>query len=104
MNTDWTPEEIKEALRQIYDPEVNISIVDLGLIYNIDVKPEGDVYIDLTLTSPVCPFGEVVKEETVRILKQMPGIRNVNLNLVWDPPWDPHSMASEEAKLQLGLL
>ncbi|MCI0530923.1 MAG: iron-sulfur cluster assembly protein [candidate division Zixibacteria bacterium] len=104
MSTDWTPEEIKEALRQIYDPEVNISIVDLGLIYNIEVKPEGDVYIDLTLTSPVCPFGEVVKEETVRILKQMPGIRNVNLNLVWDPPWDPHSMASEEAKLQLGLL
>ena len=102
--SSWTPEDIKEALRQIYDPEININIVDLGLIYKIDVKENGEVYIDMTLTSPICPFGEVVKEETNRILKQLPGINAVHLNLVWDPPWDPHSMASEEAKLDLGLL
>lgn len=100
----WTPEDIKEALRQIYDPEINVNIVDLGLIYKIEVKEIGEVYIDMTLTSPVCPFGEVVKEEINRILKQLPGITAVHLNLVWDPPWDPRSMASEEAKLDLGLL
>jgi len=100
----WTSEEIKEALRQIYDPEINLNIVDLGLIYNVDVKENGDVHIDMTLTSPICPFGEIVQEETNRILRQMPGIGEVYINLVWDPPWDPRSMASEEAKLVLGLL
>lgn len=100
----WTAEDIKEALRQIYDPEINVNIVDLGLIYKVDVKEDGDVYLDMTLTSPICPFGEVIKEETNRILKQMPGIKEVHLNIVWDPPWDPRTMASEEAKLDLGLL
>jgi len=100
----WTPDEIKEALRQIYDPEINVNIVDLGLIYKIEVKENGDVHIDMTLTSPICPFGEYVKEEAKRILKQLPGINEVYLNIVWDPPWDPHTMASEEAKLDLGLL
>ena len=102
--SNWAPEEIKEALRQIVDPELGVSIVDLGLIYNIDVKENGNVDITMTLTSPVCPFGEAIKEETHRILKQMPGVGEVSLNVVWEPPWDPHTMASEEAKLDLGLL
>jgi metal-sulfur cluster biosynthetic enzyme len=104
MSHQWVPEDIKEALRQIYDPEINVNIVDLGLIYKVEIKENGDVYIDMTLTSPVCPFGDIVKEETKRILKQMPGINEIYLNLVWDPPWDPYTMASEEAKLDLGLL
>jgi metal-sulfur cluster biosynthetic enzyme len=100
----WTPEDVKEALKQIYDPEININIVDLGLIYNVEVQDNGDVIIDMTLTSPICPFGEVIKEETHRILSQMPGINQIHLNIVWEPPWDPKTMASEEAKLDLGLL
>ncbi len=101
MNLD--PETLKEQLRQIVDPEININIVDLGLVYKIENK-EGDILIDMTLTSPVCPFGEVVKSETIRILKELPGVKEVHINIVWDPPWNPWEMASEEAKLQLGLL
>ena len=99
----WDEETLREHLKQIVDPEIGINIVDLGLVYKVENK-EGEVFIDMTLTSPICPFGEVIKEEANRILRELPGIKDVHLSIVWEPPWDPREMASEEAKLQLGLL
>ncbi len=99
----WDETTIREQLKQIVDPEIGINIIDLGLIYKIENK-DGDILIDMTLTSPVCPLGEVIQQETTKILKALPGIKEVHIHLVWDPPWNPWEMASEEAKLQLGLL
>lgn len=88
---------------EIYDPEVPVNIYELGLIYDIQVSEEGDVGIEMTLTSPNCPVAEslpVEVEEKVKIIEE---VRNVKVNITFDPPWDK-DMMSEEAKLELGML
>jgi metal-sulfur cluster biosynthetic enzyme len=83
-----TPDQVKLALRKVKDPELNLNIVDLGLIYDIVV--EGDaVQIDMTLTSPGCPAGPQIMTDVERAVKGMPGVRDVQLNLVWTPFWSP---------------
>jgi FeS assembly SUF system protein len=91
------------ALRTVYDPEIPINIYDLGLVYEVDLKPEGRVDIRMTLTAPACPVaGEMPGVVEDRVM-QVPDVSEVRVDLVWEPPWT-RDMLSEEAKLQLGLL
>ncbi len=95
-------EEIVAALRQIHDPEIPVNIYDLGLIYNIEVA-DGHAVVTMTLTTPHCPVAESMPGEVELRVTAVPGIRSADINLVWDPPWDPGRM-SDEAKLEMGML
>jgi len=96
-------ESVIEALKDIYDPEIPVNIYDLGLIYGVDVTDEGDVAITMTLTTPHCPVAESMPGEVELRAGSVPGVRSAEVNLVWDPPWDPAKM-SDEARLELGML
>jgi FeS assembly SUF system protein len=101
--SDSLTERVIAALRTVQDPEIPVNIYDLGLIYRIDPKDEGLIEIDMTLTAPGCPVaGEILKwvEDAVAGVE---GVCNVNVNLVFDPPWDKSRM-SEEVQLELGLI
>jgi len=95
-----TKEHVLDILRNVYDPEIMINIVDLGLVYNIDVKDK-TVLIDLTLTSPACPVGDLIENEAISWVKQLEDVSDVKIKFIWDPPWAPEKM-SDEAKLELG--
>jgi FeS assembly SUF system protein len=92
-----------EALKEIYDPEIPVNIYDLGLIYGVDVTDDGAVAVTMTLTTPHCPVAESMPGEVELRVGAVPGVRDCEVNLVWDPPWDMASM-SDEAKLELGML
>lgn len=96
-------ESVIDALREIYDPEIPVNIYDLGLIYGVDVSPEADVMVTMTLTTPHCPVAESMPGEVELRVSSVPGVRDAEVNLVWDPPWDPAKM-SDEARLELGML
>jgi metal-sulfur cluster biosynthetic enzyme len=99
-----TRDEVFEAIRPVTDPEIRIGIVDLGLVYDVDIDNDGkDVNVKMTLTSPMCPVGPMIMTAVHENVALIPGVLNVNVELVWDPPWDPRLMASDEAKDQLGL-
>ena len=99
-----TKETVLEALRTVIDPELNINIVALGLIYDVVIDQEkNDVTITMTLTTPGCPLSMVFDEWVPKAVKKIPGVKNVTINLVWEPPWNPGLM-SEAAKLQLGMM
>jgi len=91
------------ALKEIYDPEIPVNIYDLGLIYGVDVSAENHVVVTMTLTTPHCPVAESMPGEIELRVGSVPGVGNAEVNLVWDPPWDPQKM-SDEAKLELGML
>src|SRR5947207_7153793 len=86
--TPPTPDQVKLALRKVKDPELNLNIVDLGLVYDVVVEGS-DVQIDMTLTSPGCPAGPQIMGDVERTVKAMPGVTAVELNLVWSPFWSP---------------
>ena len=94
--------KVIEQIKKIYDPEIPVNIYELGLIYDIIVDDKNNVKIDMTLTSPNCPVAESLPNEVKESVKEIKEIKNVDLNLVWDPPWDK-SMMSESAKLELNL-
>ena len=94
--------KIIEAVKKIYDPEIPVNIYELGLIYKIDVDEKNKVNVDMTLTSPNCPVAESLPNEVKEKIKKVEGVSDVNLNLVWEPPWDKDKM-SEAAKLELNL-
>ena len=94
-------EEIQEALKQVYDPELNINVVDLGLVYGADIDEEGTVSIRMTLTSPGCPIGPMVGEMVQDAVAPLDGVKQVDVDIVWSPPWGPEMM-SEDAKMELG--
>lgn len=96
-------EGVIAALREIFDPEIPVNIYDLGLIYGVDVSAEGAVAVTMTLTTPHCPVAESMPGEVEMRVAAVPGVRDAEVNLVWDPPWDPQKM-SDEAKLELGML
>jgi len=96
-------EQVIAALREIYDPEIPVNIYDLGLIYDVKISPDGDARILMTLTTPHCPVAESMPGEVELRVNSVPGIRDAEVELVWDPPWDPQKM-SDEAKLELGML
>jgi FeS assembly SUF system protein len=91
------------ALKDIFDPEIPVNIYDLGLIYGVDVDPEGGVVVTMTLTTPHCPVAESMPGEVELRVGAVPGVRDAEVNLVWDPAWDPAKM-SDEARLELGML
>ncbi len=95
-----TREEVLEVLKNVYDPEIMMNIVDIGLVYRVDVA-EDQIEVDFTLTYPGCPAGEVILGDVVSVVQDFSGIQNVKANIVWDPPWGPERM-SEEARLTLG--
>ena len=97
-----TQNEVIEVLKSIFDPEIPVDIYELGLIYEVKISDEGMVDIDMTLTSPNCPVAESLPKEVKDSIMQVEGIDKVDLDLVWDPPWDK-SMMSESAKLELNL-
>ena len=96
-------EAVIEALKDIYDPEIPVNIYDLGLIYHVEITPDRHAKVKMTLTTPHCPVAESMPGEVELRVLSVPGIRDAEVKLVWDPPWDPSKM-SDEARLELGML
>ena len=94
---------VVEALSSIFDPEIPVNIYELGLIYDVDISADGAVNVMMTLTAPGCPEALTLPVEVERKVAALPGVTGVQVDIVWDPPWDPDKM-SEAAKLQLGIL
>jgi len=95
-------DQIIDEIKKIYDPEIPVNIYELGLIYDIKIDKDNNVKVDMTLTSPNCPVAESLPNEVKENIKKVEGVSDVNLNLVWEPPWDKDKM-SEAAKLELNL-
>jgi FeS assembly SUF system protein len=96
-------EAVVASLKEIFDPEIPVNIYDLGLIYGVDVADNGHVAVSMTLTTPNCPVAESMPAEVELRVSAVPGVSTADVNLVWDPPWDPQKM-SDDAKLELGML
>ena len=95
-------EAVIEVLRTVYDPEIPVDIYELGLVYGVDVDEGGQVKVTMTLTSPMCPVAESLPPEVEAKVRGVPGVGGAEVDLVWDPPWDPSRM-SDAARLQLGM-
>lgn len=95
-------DEVTGALRQVFDPEIPVNIFDLGLVYGLDIAANGDVAIRMTLTAPACPVAGALPQEVADAVAAVPGIAEVQVILVWDPPWDMGRM-TEDARLALNL-
>jgi metal-sulfur cluster biosynthetic enzyme len=102
MTTETMPTEemVQEALKEVIDPEIGINVVDLGLVYGVQVD-DGTVGITMTLTTPMCPLSEYVESAVREAVEPLPGVSAIDFQLVWTPPWDI-SMLSEDGKLELG--
>ena len=108
----WTPEgeqiappaetAVLDAIATVYDPEIPVNIYELGLIYAVDIGDTGDVKVEMTLTAPACPSAQELPEMVREAVLTVPGVKNVTVETVWDPPWDPSRM-SEEARLSLNM-
>ena len=94
--------QVIEVIRTCYDPEIPVNIYEMGLIYSVKVSDDGQVDVDMTLTTPYCPAAQSLPLEVDSKVKSVPGVKSVRVNIVWDPPWNP-GMMSEAAKLELGL-
>lgn len=94
-------ERIVDVLKTVYDPEIPVNIYDLGLIYKVDLKDNGDVDIDMTFTAPSCPAADFILEDVRQKVDAVNGVNNATVNLVFEPTWD-QSMMSEEARVELG--
>jgi FeS assembly SUF system protein len=95
-------EQVEEAIRQVHDPEIPVNIYDLGLIYGLDIHPDGSVAIEMTLTAPACPVAGEMPQQVAEAVAGAEGVGEVQVTLTWDPPWTPERM-SEDAKLALGM-
>ncbi len=95
-----TVEEITEALKEVYDPEIGVNIVDLGLVYNVE-QEDSRVDVQMTLTSMGCPAGPILVSQVEEVVGSLDGVEDVGVEIVWSPAWNP-SMMSEDAKLELG--
>jgi len=98
-----TQAAVIEAVRPVKDPELNLSIVDLGLLREVEVDDENQVTLSLTLTSPMCPMGPQIMSAARDAVLRMPGVKFCGVDLVWSPPWDPRVDASEDARAELGI-
>ncbi len=107
----WVPlvvsfRQVGEALQPVFDPEIRMSVVDLGLIYGAEIKSAdggASVVVRMSLTSPACPYGPMLLAMVHGAIAKIPGVRDVDVDLSFEPPWDPRTMASEEAKDQMGI-
>ncbi len=98
-----TEQEVLDALKTVFDPEIGINIVDLGLVYGVETPDESSVKIDFTLTSPACPVGPMIKAQIEQAASTIEGVDHVESEIVFSPPWDPREMCSDEAKFELGI-
>ena len=96
-------ELVMERLKDVFDPEIHMSIVELGLVYDVDISDEGIIDVTYTLTSPGCPLGPVIDGQMKDALIDLPGVKEVRGKLTFSPPWDPKTMASDDVKMQLGI-
>ena len=96
-------DRIVEVLKTVYDPEIPVNIYDLGLVYKIDLKDDGTLDVEMTLTAPGCPMADYITEDVRQKLEGIDTIKQANINLVFDPVWD-ESMMSDEAKTELGMM
>src|SRR5215211_3811510 len=103
MSTEALKQKIIECLQTIYDPEIPVSIYELGLIYEVEILPISNVQIVMTLTAPGCPAAQSLPIEVDQKVRQIEGVNDVYVSVTWDPPWD-RSMMSEAAQLELGFL
>jgi metal-sulfur cluster biosynthetic enzyme len=92
MASTLTAETARKALRAVKDPELGLNIIDIGLVYDVAVSEEGDVKVTMTLTSPGCPSGAEIMQDARLVLEDLEGVRNVELELVWEPYWTPERM------------
>src|SRR5215203_5838617 len=99
---EFTAEQARENLKNVFDPEIGINIVDLGLVYDVDVSDGGDVLVTMTLTSLGCPLGPVIVQEVTNAMSDLPNLGDVDVRLVWSPAWSP-DMMSEDARDELGI-
>jgi len=95
-----TEEQVMDALREVYDPELGLNIVDLGLVYGVDIA-DNQVNVTMTLTTPGCPLHNTMAQGAEIAVRRLPGVQSATVRVVWDPPWTPERM-SEEARQQLG--
>ena len=106
LQAPQSPEQLREdiiaAIKTCYDPEIPVDIYELGLIYQVDVREANAVYVQMTLTSPMCPVAETLPPEVEDKVRNVPGVAGVELELVWDPPWNL-DMMSEAARLTLNM-
>ena len=100
---DELKENVVEVLRTVYDPEIPVNIYDLGLIYEVAVADDRSTVVTMTLTSPSCPVAEILPGEVEQKVRNVPGVAEAKVDLVWEPPWTPDKM-SEAARLELGML
>ena len=94
--------QVRDALRTVYDPEIPINVYELGLIYELQVEPAGQVCVKMTLTAPSCPEAQFIPGRVEQAIREVPGVSDAKVELVWEPPWTPARM-SEAARLQLGI-
>ena len=87
-----TPETIRKALRAVKDPELNLNVIDIGLIYDVVINPEGEVHVNMTLTSPGCPSGPEIVEDVKRTVEELEGVKSAEVEIVWEPYWTPEKM------------
>jgi metal-sulfur cluster biosynthetic enzyme len=100
-----TQDEVRDALRTVEDPELHLGIIDLGLVYGIDVTGDENenVKVTMTLTSPMCPVGPMFRQSVLDKVDSLPGVRSTKVDITFDPPWDPREMASDDVKTMLGI-
>jgi metal-sulfur cluster biosynthetic enzyme len=102
---DITKEQVLKVLERVNDPELRLNIVDLGLVYNVEITEDNNVGIDMTLTTQACPVGPLIQMQAEAALKAIPGVNQVDVRLVFDPPWTPDKMSERLKKArQMGLL
>jgi metal-sulfur cluster biosynthetic enzyme len=99
-----TRDEVYTALRVVQDPELHLGIVDLGLIYGVEFDGNGAVKVQMTLTTPACPVGPLLQAQVHSAVLRLPNVKEARVELVWSPPWDPRTMASDDVKMELGFL
>ncbi|MEO9254646.1 MAG: metal-sulfur cluster assembly factor [Tepidiformaceae bacterium] len=97
-----TNEELLAKVAEVQDPEIQMGIVELGLVYDVSYD-NGEVLVTMTLTSPGCPLGPVIRGEVYAKLREIPAVKDVDVQIVWNPPWDPRTMASEDVRMALGI-
>ncbi|MEE4377967.1 MAG: SUF system Fe-S cluster assembly protein [Candidatus Competibacteraceae bacterium] len=103
LNTQELESDIVEALKNVYDPEIPVNIYDLGLIYELNASPDGQVYVAMTLTAPACPVAGAMPEWVRDAVESVDGVESADVELVWEPPWN-QEMMSMRAKLELNMI
>ena len=102
MAAEITSEEVYEALKTVYDPEIPVNVVDLGLVYDVQVSEDSNVFVQMTLTFPGCGMGPHIAQQAEWAIQDLDGVEEVEIELTFDPPWSP-DLISEEARMQLGI-